>query len=117
MLQKGRIPYTLPLLEDPEGPLLQCKAELEILRTKLKVLEVPEKGRQKVVKCLTWPFRRQDIEKSGNLVEKCTGKLVLIFGVENMQVFFTTFNLPLPLSGIAITLGLANSKRSVTNLY
>lgn len=54
----------LDLLNQPDGPVQQCRAELMALAAKLNSGQGKDKMRQFGLRALRWPFSRKDVDKT-----------------------------------------------------
>jgi hypothetical protein len=70
------------LFTDTPGPLKQSELELEKLRDDLK----PRTHFAKKVQSLTWPFKKNDTEKTVVAIDRHKSNLTLEIGIESLWV-------------------------------
>ncbi|KAI9650594.1 hypothetical protein NHQ30_000612 [Ciborinia camelliae] len=75
------------ILEDKTGTLSLCRAELNDIKRGLDTFTTQQKHIGKL-KCLIWPFKKKDVDKHVDLIDKHKNDLVLAFGVENLHTSF-----------------------------
>ncbi|TGO37662.1 hypothetical protein BHYA_0092g00450 [Botrytis hyacinthi] len=86
----GDLPHTLSiniqtLLENKTGTLSLCKAELDGIKKELDTFSKQQNHIGKL-KSLIWPFKKKDVDKHVDFIDKHKHDLMLAFGVENLHV-------------------------------
>jgi hypothetical protein len=61
---------TLQMLIKPDGPLWQCREDLEGLLETLHIGEGEDRMKRFGVRALKWPFRNKDIDKVVGVIER-----------------------------------------------
>lgn len=72
------------LFTNPSGPLRQSELELHKLRLELNISPKTKHGFGKAVQSMTWPFKRNDVEKAVDTIDRHKSSLILEIGVENL---------------------------------
>ncbi|KAF7924951.1 uncharacterized protein EAE98_007039 [Botrytis deweyae] len=83
------LPHTLSiniqtLLENKTGTLSLCKAELDGIEKELDTFSKQQNHIGKL-KSLIWPFKKKDVDKHVDFIDKHKHDLMLAFGVENLD--------------------------------
>ncbi|KAF7889319.1 uncharacterized protein EAF01_010812 [Botrytis porri] len=73
------------LLENKTGTLSLCKAELDGIKKELDTFSKQQNHIGKL-KSLIWPFKKKDVDKHVDFIDKHKNDLVLAFGVENLHI-------------------------------
>ncbi|KAF7924010.1 hypothetical protein BELL_0344g00110 [Botrytis elliptica] len=84
------LPHTLSiniqtLLENKTGTLSLCKAELDGIEKELDTFSKQQNHIGKL-KSLIWPFKKKDVDKHVDFIDKHKHDLMLAFGVENLHM-------------------------------
>ena len=72
------------LFTNPAGPLRQSELELHKLRLELNISPKTKHGLGKAVQSMTWPFKKKDVEKAVDTIDRHKSSLILEIGVENL---------------------------------
>lgn len=70
-------------LENKTGTLSLCKAELDGIKKELDAFSKQQNHIGKL-KSLVWPFKKKDVDKHVDFIDKHKHDLMLAFGVENL---------------------------------
>ncbi|KAF7891328.1 uncharacterized protein EAF02_001653 [Botrytis sinoallii] len=84
------LPHTLSiniqtLLENKTGTLSPCKAEFDGIKKELDTFSKQQNHIGKL-KSLIWPFKKKDVDKHVDSINKHKHDLMLAFGVENLHI-------------------------------
>ncbi|TGO18306.1 hypothetical protein BPAE_0389g00020 [Botrytis paeoniae] len=84
------LPHTLSInfqthLENNTGTLSLCKAELDGIKKELDTFS-KQHNRIGKLKSLIWPFKKKDVDKHIDFIDKHKHDLMLAFGVENLAL-------------------------------
>lgn len=82
------LPHTFSIniqapLENKTGTLSLCKAELDSIKKELDAFSKQQNHIGKL-KSLIWPFKKKDVDKHVDFIDKHKHDLMLAFGVENL---------------------------------
>jgi Fungal N-terminal domain of STAND proteins len=85
---------SLKLLNQPNGPLERCQAELEKLFVKLEAGANPSDGKMKQfgLRALKWPFSSKDVQKIITHIEKSKTLFNLALSSDQMYVLVTFYS-------------------------
>ncbi|CCD54455.1 hypothetical protein BofuT4_P125030.1 [Botrytis cinerea T4] len=72
-------------LENKTGTLSLCKAELDGIKKELDAFSKQQNHIGKL-KSLIWPFKKKDVDKLVDFIDKHKHDLMLAFGVENLHI-------------------------------
>ncbi|KAK6599107.1 ankyrin repeat protein [Botrytis cinerea] len=72
-------------LENKTGTLSLCKAELDGIKKELDAFSKQQNHIGKL-KSLIWPFKKKDVDKHVDFIDKHKHDLMLAFGVENLHI-------------------------------
>ncbi|TGO09617.1 hypothetical protein BTUL_0159g00020 [Botrytis tulipae] len=73
------------LLENKTGTLSLCKGELDGIKKELDTFS-KQQDRIGKLKSLIWPFKKKDVDKHVDFIDKHKHDLMLAFGVENLHI-------------------------------
>ncbi|KAF7941793.1 uncharacterized protein EAE97_006630 [Botrytis byssoidea] len=73
------------LLENKTGTLSLCKNELDGIKKELDTFP-KQQDRIGKLKSLIWPFKKKDVDKHVDFIDKHKHDLMLAFGVENLHI-------------------------------